>query len=124
MKTITTSAVPTKIEYMAVYPNGRPEEKVLLIVATEMGERWLIYAPRVIQHALEVEQDLSAREIYDGRGRKLAEYSSAREIILNNELYVLADEKTFFNVVSLDRLHKPTIKKEEIEKLFGCEING
>jgi hypothetical protein len=124
MKTINTSAVPTKIEYMAVYPNGRPEEKVLLIIATEMGERWLVYAPRVIQRALEVEHDCSSREVWDGRGKKVAEYCSAREIILNNELYVLADEKTYFNVVSLDRPYKPTIKKEEIEKLFGCEING
>ena len=115
---------PRNIEYMAVYPNGRPDEKVLLIVAKEMGERWLIYAPRVIAHSLEMEQDLSAREIYDSRGHKIAEYHSAREIVINNELYVLADEKTYFNIVPLDRQHKPLVKKEEVEKLFGCQIDG
>ena len=112
------------IEYMAVYPNGRPDEKVLLIVAKEMGERWLIYAPRVIAHSLEMEQDLSAREIYDSRGHKIAEYCSAREVIINNEMYILADEKTYFNIMPLDKPHKPLVKKEEVEKLFGCQIDG
>ena len=115
---------PKNIEYMAVYPNGRLDEKVLLIVAKEMGERWLIYAPRVITHSLEMEQDLSAREIYDGRGHKIAEYCSAREVIINNEMYVLADEKTYFNIIPLDKQHKPIVKKEEVEKLFGCQIDG
>ena len=113
---------PRNIEYMAVYPNGRPDEKVLLIVAKEKGERWLIYAPRVITHSLEMEQDLSTREIYDGYGHKLAEYCSAREVVVNNELYVLADERTYFNIIPLDKQHKPIVKKEEVERLFGCQI--
>lgn len=116
--------LPKNIEYMVVYPNGRPDEKVLLIVAKEKGERWLIYAPRVIQRTLEMEQDLSAHEIYDGYGHKLAEYCSAREITVNNELYVLADETTYFNIIPLDKQHKPIVKKEEVEKLFGCVIDG
>ena len=114
--------LPRNIEYMAVYPNGRPDEKVLLVVLKEKDERWLIYAPRVIQRAIEMEQDLTAREIYDGRGHRIAEYCSAREIILNNEMCVLADDKTYFNIVSLDKQHKPTVKKEEVEKLFGCQV--
>jgi hypothetical protein len=121
---MNSSFFPRNIEYMVVYPNGRPDEKVLLIVAKEKGERWLIYAPRVIQRTLEMEQDLTAQEIYDGKGRRIAEYHSVREVILNNEMYVLADETTYFNVISLDKQHKPTVKKEEVEKLFGCHING
>ena len=115
---------PRNIEYMAVYPNGRPDEKVLLIIAKEKGERWLIYSTRVIQRALEMEQDFSAREIYDGYGHRLAEYCSAREITINNELYVLADEATYFNIIQLDKQLKPIVKKEEVEKLFGCQIDG
>lgn len=115
---------PKNIEYIAVYPNGRPDEKVLLIVAQEMGERWLIYAPRVVVRSLDMEQDLSAREIYDSHGRRLAEFCSAREITINNEMYVLANDKTYFTVVPLDKQHKLTVKKEEIEKLFGCQIDG
>ena len=121
---MTNGFLPRNIEYMVVYPNGRPDEKVLLIIAKEKGERWLIYAPRVMQRALEMEQDLSVREIYDGHGHKLAEYCSAREVIVNNELYVLADEATYFNIIPLDKQHKPTVKKEEVEKLFGCQIDG
>ena len=116
--------LPRNIEYMAVYPNGWPDEKVLLIIAKEKGERWLIYAPRVIQRTLEMEQDLSAREIYDGHGHKLAEYYSAREITVNNQLYVLADEAIYFNIIPLDKQYKPIVKKEEVEKLFGCQIDG
>ena len=113
-----------EIEYMAIYPNGRPNEKVLLIVAKDNGERWLIYSSRVIQHSFDVEQDLTAREIFDSRGHKLAEYRSAREVVVNNELYVLADDKTYFNIIPLDKPHKPLVKKEEVEKLFGCQIDG
>ena len=116
--------IPRNIEYMAVYPNGRPDEKALFVIVKEKGERWLIYAPKVTQCTIEMEQDLTAREIYDGRGHKLAEYCSAREIILNNEMYILADDKTYFNIISLDKQHKPTVKKEEVEKLFGCCIDG
>lgn len=115
---------PKDIEYMAVYPNGRPDEKVLLVIVKEMGERWLVYAPRVTHHSLKMEQDLSAREIYDGRGHRIAEYCSAREMVINNEMYALADEKIYFNIIPLDKQHKPLVKKEEVEKLFGCQIDG
>ena len=115
---------PKNIEYMAVYPNGRPNERALLIVTKEMGERWLIYAPRVIAHSIGMKQDLSTHEIHDARGNKLAEYCTAREVVINNEIYVLADEKTYFNIIPLDKQHKPLVKKEEVEKLFGCQIDG
>ena len=39
-------------------------------------------------------------------------------------MYILANDKTYFTVVPLDKQHKFTIKKEEIEKLFGCQIDG
>ena len=112
------------IEYMAVYPNGRPNEKVLLVIVKKMGERWLIYAPRVTSDSLEMKQDLSTQEIYNSRGHKIWEYSSIREIVINNEMYLLADEKTYFNIVPLDKQQKPLVKKEEVEKLFGCQIDG
>ena len=115
---------PKNIEYMAVYPNGHPYEKVLLVIVREMEERGLVYAPRVTTRSLEIEQDLSASEIYDRRGHKIAEYCSAREIVINNEMYVLVDEKTYFNIIPLDKQHKPLVKKEEVEKLFGCQIDG
>ena len=115
---------PKNIEYMATYPNGRPDEKVLLIVVTEGMERWLIYTPRAIHYSSNFERDLSAREIYDGHGRKLAEYSSVREMILSNELYILPEKETCFTIIPLDKPLKPIVKKEEVEKLFGCQIDG
>jgi hypothetical protein len=45
-------------------------------------------------------------------------------MVINNSLYVLADKETFFNFIALDKQPKPTVKKEEIEKLFGCKIDG
>lgn len=113
-----------EIEYMAVYPNGQPDEKVLLIIAKEKGERWLVYAPRVIQRSIEMEQNLSTYEIYDCRGNRITEYTSAREVIVNNEMFILANEKVYFNIIPLDKQHKPLVKKEEVEKLFGCQIDG
>lgn len=120
---------PGDIEYMTTYPKvgGRPEEKVLLIVArTVEGYRYLIYAPTVILKNTEMEQDIGYTEYYGGKHNTLlGSIPTSRKITLNNEMYVLPnDNGTFFNLIFLDKQPALHVKKGDIEKLFGCVIDG
>jgi hypothetical protein len=120
---------PSDIEYMTTYPKmgGRPEEKVLLVVGrTVEGYRYLVYAPTVILKNAEMEQDISYTEYYGGKHNTLlGSIPTSRKIILNNEMYILPnDNDTFFNLIFLDKQPAQHVKKGDIEKLFGCVIDG
>jgi hypothetical protein len=120
---------PSDIEYMTTYPKmgGRPEEKVLLVVGRTMeGYRYLVYAPTVILKNMEMEQDISYTEYYGGKHNTLlGSIPTSRKITLNNEMYVLPnDNDTFFNLIFLDKQPAQHVKKGDIEKLFGCVIDG
>lgn len=120
---------PSDIEYMATYPKmgGRPEERVLLVVGrTVEGYRYLVYAPTVILNNTEIEQDVGYTEFYGGKHNTLlGSIPTSRRITLNNEMYVLPnDNDTFFNLIFLDKQPAQHVKKGDIEKLFGCVIDG
>jgi hypothetical protein len=120
---------PSDIEFMTTYPKmgGRPEEKVLLIVGrTVEGYRYLVYAPTVVLRDVEMEQDVGYTEYYGGKHNTLlGSIPTSRKITLNNEMYVLPnDNDTFFNLIFLDKQPALHVKKGDIEKLFGCVIDG
>lgn len=120
---------PSDIEYMTAYPKtgGRPEEKVLLVIGrTVEGYRYLVYAPTVILRNTEMEQDISYTEYYGGKHNTLlGSIPTSRKITLNNEMYVLPnDNETFFNLIFLDKQPAHHVKKGDVEKLFGCVIDG
>ena len=120
---------PGDIEYMTTYPKtgGRPEEKVLLVVGrTVEGYRYLVYAPTVVLKNTEMEQDTDYIEYYGGKHNTLlGSIPTSRRITLNNEMYVLPnDNETFFNLIFLDKQPALRVKKGDIEKLFGCVIDG
>ena len=120
---------PSDIEYMTTYPKmgGRPEERVLLVVGrTVEGYRYLVYAPTVILNNTEIEQDVGYTEFYGGKHNTLlGSIPTSRRITLNNEMYVLPnDNDTFFNLIFLDKQPAQHVKKGDIEKLFGCVIDG
>ena len=120
---------PSDIEYMTTYPKmgGRPEEKVLLVVGrTVEGYRYLVYASTVILKSVEMEQDINYTDYYGGKHNTLlGSIPTSRSITLNNEVYILPnDNGTFFNLIFLDKQPAPHIKKGDIEKLFGCVIDG
>lgn len=118
---------PRDIEYMTTYPKmgGFAEEKVLIIIGrTIEGERYLIYAPSVTQREVGIEQHFDSQEFRNHRGVVLGEITTSRSLTINNELYVLSDNDTFFHFIFLDKQPAPRIKKGDIEKLFGCVIDG
>ena len=120
---------PGDIEYMTTYPkmDGRPEERVLIAIGrTVEGCRYLIYAPTVILKNSEIEQDISYTEYYGGKHHTLlSSIPTSRKITLNNEMCILPnDNGTFFNLIFLDKQPARHVKKGDIERLFGCVIDG
>ena len=121
----TPRIVPQDIEYMTTYPvaGGRANERVLMVVLnTAESGRWLLYSPSVMQRNIEVEHSHNYRDYRDCRGNTIFRDMIDREVIINNELYVLGNDKVAFNLIALDSQQKRTVKKEEIEKLFGCIV--
>jgi hypothetical protein len=75
---------------------------------------------------MEMEQDIGYTEYYGGKHNTLlGSIPTSRKITLNNEMYVLPnDNDTFFNLIFLDKQPAQHVKKGDIEKLFGCVIDG
>lgn len=120
---------PGDIEFMTTYPKmgGHHEERVLFVVArTAEGHRYLIYAPTIILKSIEMEQELGRVDCYHTMTHsKVASISKGRSITISNEMYVLPDDnEAFFNVIFLDKQPAQHVKKGDIEKLFGCVIDG
>ena len=120
---------PSDIEFMTTYPKmgGRPEEKVLFIVArTAEGYRYLVYASTIILKNVEMEQEIGYIDCHHAMTHsKVASIPMGRSLTISNEMYVLPnDNETFFSVIFLDKQPAQHVKKGDIEKLFGCVIDG
>ena len=119
--------VPQDIEYMVTYPvvGGRANERVLMVVLnTADSGRWLLYSPSVMQREMSVESSQDYQDYRDFRGNTILRRTIGREIVVSNELYVLSNDDVAFKLIALDEQQKRIVKKEEIEKLFGCTIDG
>ena len=118
---------PQDVEFMTTYPvvGGQANERVLMVVLnTREGDRWLLYAPSVMQREMNVESSYDYQDYRDFRGNTILRRTIGREIVISNELYVLSNDDVAFKLIALDDQQKRTVKKEEIEKLFGCIIDG
>ena len=119
--------VPQDVEFMTTYPvvGGRANERALMVVLnTAENGRWLLYSPSVMQREMNVESSYGYQDYRDFRGNTILRRTLGREIIISNELYVLSNDDVAFKLIALDSQQKRTVKKEEIEKLFGCTIDG
>ena len=114
----------SEVEFVTAYPKPNSQEKIFLaIVRLEKGKRALIYAPSIArcEMSISVEED-----IHDCRfgGRRLCEISNSRYVMIGNEMHTLPNSRTHFTVVVLDEVTAPHVKKGDIEKLFGCIVDG
>ena len=119
--------VPQDVEYMTTYPvvGGNANERVLMVVInTAEDGRWLLYSPSVIQREMNVEVSHDYQDYRDFRGNTILRRTIGREVVISNELYVLSNDDVAFKLIGLDNQQKRIVKKEEIEKLFGCTIDG
>ena len=114
-----------KIEFVNMFPSMNGGDHVFLMTAiTDKGNRVLIYAPMVkvgdyqVNSGIDYECDWYT-SLYDIVHRRYCQF-------ITDVFAVKAYDNCieFFKVFYLDGDFKRKIKKEEIEKLFGCEIDG
>ena len=114
-----------KIEFVNVYPSTRHNEYVFIAVIIDAnGDRLMVYAPMCRLQELEMTTG--------GRGGGRDCWGNImlpeRRLLFGGEVFASKEgdgQDTFFTVYNLDQIgKKPTISKEDIEKMFGCKIDG
>jgi hypothetical protein len=97
---------------------------MVAIVLLENDKRALVYAPAIRP----VNLDFTISEEYEDygfRGVKLGVIPTTRHVKIGCDLYTISKENgTLFSVVLLDDAPAPHVNRKEIEKLFGCVIDG
>lgn len=115
-----------EIEFITTYPRkGSATDNVMVAIALlENDKRALIYAPAIRP----VNLDFTISEEYEDygfRGVKLGVIPTTRHVKIGCDLYTISKENgTLFSVVLLDDAPAPHVNRKEIEKLFGCVIDG
>lgn len=115
-----------EVEFITTYPRkGSATDNVMVaIVLLENDKRALVYAPAIRP----VNLDFTISEEYEDygfRGVKLGVIPTTRHVKIGCDLYTISKENgTLFSVVLLDDAPAPHVNKKEIEKLFGCVIDG
>ena len=119
-----------KFEYLTIYPNVEGSNVLLATILTKAGYRAIMYSPSVSPIDFDLHTTSPWEEYRDARNVPISMLEQSREVRINGQVFAYKNklhenEKWFFKVVYLDGpMSKTTVKKEEIEKLFGCTING
>lgn len=115
-----------EVEFITTYPRkGSATDNVMVaIVLLENDKRALVYAPAIRP----VNLDFTISEEYEDygfRGVKLGVIPTTRHVKIGCDLYTIPKENgNLFSVVLLDDAPAPHVNRKEIEKLFGCVIDG
>lgn len=116
-----------KVEFLTLYPNEEGDKTLLAIAITAEGYRVLLYAPSVSTPIIELNRQ-EYEECYDVRNIPIARLPDMRTLKIENTAYLMKNrhnecETWYIKVIYLDGPQsKPLVKKEEVEKLFGCQI--
>ena len=119
-----------EIEFFTTYPNAEGGRVLLATFTSTQGYRGLVYAPFVSRINLSLEPENNFEEFVDARNIPILHFSKMKNVKIDGVAYAAHDkyhehEQWFFKVIYLDGpMSKPSVDKKEIEKLFGCEING
>ena len=119
-----------EIEFFTTYPNGTGGRVLLATFTSLQGYRGLIYAPQVSKIDLSLESQNNFEDYVDARHIPIFHISKMRTVKIEGVAYASHDkhhenEDWFFKIIYLDGpMSKPSISKKDIEKLFGCEIDG
>ena len=124
-----------RTELINIFPSSASNgDHVFIMTAiTDLGNRVLIYAPLVKLDEKSIKtEDLSGWfDCYNDICKSsLYQLARSRFIKFFADMYAVKETsgEFFFKVFYLDQFdgifEKPKIDKQEIEKLFGCEVNG
>ena len=115
-----------KIEFVNMFPSMNSNDHVFLMTAiTDKGNRVLVYAPMVKLGDYQINSGTDFD--CDWRSTSLREITRRRYCQFITDIFAVKNfnnHDEFFKVLYLDGNFKQKIKKEEIEKMFGCEIDG
>ena len=118
-----------EVEFLTLYPNKEGDKTLLATALTTEGYRVLLYAPSVSTPIMEMNSHQEYEECYDARHIPIMKLPGMRTLKIENTAYFMKsrhneNETWFIKVVYLDGPQgKPLVKKEEIERLFGCTID-
>lgn len=112
------------IEFINVFPSMNGVDHVFLMTAiTDKGNRVLVYAPMVKVGDYQINSGIDDCDwhtsLYNITHRRYCQMITDMFVVKSINGY-----EEFFKVIYLDGDFKHKIKKEEIEKIFGCEIDG
>ena len=119
-----------EIEFFTTYPNINGGRVLLATFVSTEGYRGLLYAPNVSKIELSLEPEHNFEEFVDARRIPLFHLQKMKNVKIDGVAYASHDkyhecEDWFFKTFYLDGPNsKPHIDKKEVEKLFGCKING
>lgn len=117
-----------KFEYLTIYPNAEGGNVLLATILTKAGYRAIMYSPSVSPIDFDLDTTPSWEEYRDVCNMPIGIIEQSRGVRINGQIFAYKDklhenEKWFFKVVYLDGpMSKTTVKKEEVERLFGCKI--
>ena len=120
-----------KLEFLTMYPGEDGYQVFIAIAKTEQGHRILCYAPRTTIPELECGQEYpDYDDVCDARHRPIRTLHRCNTLKLNGQIYMFHDDKHnggdwFIKTIYLDGPRNDvSIDRKEIEKLFGCKVNG
>ena len=113
------------IEFINVFPSMSGGDHVFLMTAiTDKGSRVLVYAPVIKVGNYQINSGIDCD--CDWR-TSLYNITHRRYCQMITDMFAVkgvGGHDEYFKVIYLDGNFKQKIKKEEIEKMFGCEIDG
>lgn len=119
-----------KVEFLTLYPNEEGDKTLLATAITSEGYRVLLYAPSVSTPTIELYNRQEYEEYQYARDIPIINLPRMRTLKIENTAYLMKNrhnecETWYIKVIYLDGPQsKPIVKREEVEKLFGCQIDG
>lgn len=119
-----------EIEFLTLYPNQDGDKTLLATALTTEGYRVLMYAPAVSTPNLSMNSSQTVEEYYNAKNVPILRLPGMRTLKIENTAYLMKNshnecETWFLRIIYLDGPEsKQHVKKEDIEKLFGCVIDG
>lgn len=118
------------IEFINIFPSKNSEEFVFLLTAiTDENNRVLVYAPMVrVENTIEMLEDQDWDLDFTKRHIPLSALVQSRTCRFLTDVYAVKESRSnnhnFFKIIYLDDDFHLVIRKKDIEKLFGCVIDG
>ncbi len=116
-----------EIEFFTSYPNKEGSRTILVVALTSENHRVLCYIPTASLINLSLEEVVSD---WDIKYVPISSLPQQKKLFIGGQIYANGDNthnggQWFIKVIPLDGPINPIeVNREDIEKLFGCKING